>query len=190
MRTILVMAFVAGTTVAQAQPGYSTAVTGDVHDFDYFAGAWTLTQRELKDRSVANDDWDRFTATGCLTSYLDGMMQVGEYYLPTKGAGVTMMTFDALKHQWAIRSMSGRTGKMDAGVFGGFNGNTGYFYGPDMDRGRPIKVRQTWTEVDHDHARWEEAWSYDDKTWVTNWVAEFTRIDPATACVGGRPKRR
>lgn len=96
--------------------------------------------------------------------------------------------FDREKHQWAVRSVSGR-GQMDPGVFGGFTGNKGYFYGPDMDRGRLIKVRQIWTEIDHDHMRWEEAWSYDDKTWVTNWISEFTRTDPATACVGGHPRR-
>ena len=182
---------VTATTVAQAQPGYSTTVTGDVHDFDYYAGAWTLTHRVLKDRGVANDDWDRFSDVGCLSPYLDGMMQVGEFYVPSKGrSGVTLLTFDLEKHQWTVRSMSGRTGQMDAGVFGGFSGNAGYFYGPDMDRGRPIKVRQIWTEIDHDHARWEESWSYDDKTWVTNWIAEFTRTDPATACESGHPKRR
>jgi hypothetical protein len=65
----------------------------------------------------------------------------------------------------------------------------GEFYGEDRDDGRPIKVRYTWTKLDRDHARWEQAFSYDDRTWETNWTADFTRADPAQACDGGRPKR-
>jgi hypothetical protein len=190
MKQLLVMACAVATTVAQAQPGFSTAITGDVHDFDYLVGAWTTTEHVLKDRSVANDNWDVFQTTGCISPYLDGVVQVGEFYIASKGrAGITVWTFDLERHQWWIRSVSGRTGQMDPGVAGGFSGNTGHLYGSDTDKGRPIKVRQTWTEIDHDHVRWEEAWSYDDKTWVTNWKGEFTRTDPTTACEGGRPKR-
>lgn len=78
MKQWLAIAFTATATVAQAQPGYSTTITGDVHDFDYFAGAWTSKERVLKDRGVANDDWDVFPVTGCMSIYLDGTMQVGE----------------------------------------------------------------------------------------------------------------
>jgi hypothetical protein len=30
---------------------------------------------------------------------------------------------------------------------------------------------------DDDHARWEQAFSYDDRTWQTNWTADFERAD-------------
>ena len=53
-------------------PGYSMARTGDVHDFDYFAGAWTTKQRKLKARGVGSNDWEEFPATLCMTPYLDG----------------------------------------------------------------------------------------------------------------------
>ena len=62
-------------------------------------------------------------------------------------------------------------------------------YGEDRDNGRPVKVRYTWTKVDRDHARWEQAFSYDDRSWETNWRADFVRADPAKTCEAGRPKR-
>jgi hypothetical protein len=50
-------------------------------------------------------------------------------------------------------------------------------------------VRFLWLISDQNHARWEQAFSYDDRTWETNWTADFTRADPARICEGGRPKR-
>jgi hypothetical protein len=37
-----------------ALPGYSTKRTGSVHDFDYFAGAWTTRQHRLKVRGAGS----------------------------------------------------------------------------------------------------------------------------------------
>jgi len=45
-----------------------------------------------------------------------------------------------------------------------------------------------WTELDHAHARWEQAFSYDNHWWETNWIAEFTRAEPSTKCEGEHPK--
>ena len=171
-------------------PGYTIKGTGDVHDFEYFAGGWTTRQRRLKSRGVGSSDWEEFPATLCMTPYLGGMATVDELYFPTKGwAGLTLRTFDLEKRQWSIYWVSSASGKLDVPVVGGFNGNHGEFYGEDQDNGRPIKVRYMWNKVDRDHARWEQAFSYDDRGWETNWTADFTRANPATACVSGRPKR-
>ena len=171
-------------------PGYSLTRTGTVHDFDYFQGAWSTRQRRLRARGVGSTEWEEFPATLCMRLYLDGLATVDEIYLPTKGiAGLTLRSFDLEKHQWLIHWVSSRDGKLDAGVVGGFDGARGEFYGEDRDEGRPVKIRYTWTKLDHDHARWEQAFSYDDRTWETNWTADFTRAEPDKLCAEGRPKR-
>jgi hypothetical protein len=179
-------------TAAQAQaapPGFSMSRVGDVHDFDYFVGGWVTKQRRLKVRGAGASDWEEFPAVQCLTSYLAGQATVDELYMPTKGrAGLTVRIFDRDKHQWSIYWMTGSTGPLDP-VVGGFQGNHGEFYALDEDDGRPVKVRYTWDKIDHNHARWQQAFSYDNRTWETNWVADFTRADPATICDSGRPKR-
>jgi hypothetical protein len=181
----------AGEPAGTLPPGYATARTGDVHDFDYFAGGWTTHQRRLKDRGVGSSEWDEFPATLCMSLYLDGMVTVDELYFPTKGwAGLTLRTFDLRKRQWSIYWISSTSGKLDVPVTGGFDGNHGEFYGEDLDRGRPIKVRFIWNKLDRDHARWEQAFSYDDHTWETNWTADFERANAATTCEAGRPKRQ
>lgn len=172
-------------------PGYSTTRTGSVHDFDYLVGAWTAQQHRLKARGVGSKEWEDFSGTECMTLYLEGMATVDELYMPKTGrAGLTLRTFDLEKHQWSIYWVSSATGKLDpVPVVGGFQGGRGEFYAADQDNGRPIKVRYTWIELDHEHARWEQAFSYDNRTWETNWTADFVRADPVTTCVGNRPKR-
>lgn len=175
---------------ASSLPGYTTTRGGDMRDFDYFAGAWTTRQRRLKARGVGSAEWEEFPATLCMSLYLDGIATVDELYFPTKGwAGLTLRTFDLKKRQWSIYWVSSASGKMEAPVVGGFDGNHGEFYGEDQDNGRPVKVRYTWDKLDRDHARWEQAFSYDNRAWETNWTADFVRADPATTCEAGRPKR-
>jgi hypothetical protein len=173
-------------------PGYSTTVTGGVHDFDYFMGSgWVTQQRRLKDTGVGSNDWQAFSATLCATPYLDGTATVDEMYMPSrKMSGMTIRTFDPATHQWSIYWVTSRTGKLDSSVMkGGFSGNLGQFYAEDHDQhGRPIKVRFLWKIIDHDHARWEQAFSYDNRSWETNWTSDFTRADRDKVCVDGRPK--
>jgi hypothetical protein len=178
-------------TDALVPPGFSTARTGTVHDFDYFVGGWKNKQRRLKARGVGSTEWEEFPATLCMTLYLGGMVTVDEMYMPTKGAsGFTLRTFDPAKHQWSIYWVSSTTGRLDpVPVVGGFEASHGEFYADDHENGRPVRVRFTWNELDHDHARWEQAFSFDNHTWETNWTADFERADTETTCQGGRPRR-
>jgi hypothetical protein len=41
-------------------PGYSSSRTGDMHDFDYFVGGWTTTQRRLKACGKGSNAWEEF----------------------------------------------------------------------------------------------------------------------------------
>jgi hypothetical protein len=171
-------------------PGFTMARTGDVHDFDYFAGAWTTKQHRLKARGTGSTQWDDFPATLCLNPYLGGAATVDELYLPTKGrSGLTLRLFDQTAQQWSIYWVNSATGKLDpVPVVGGFSGNHGEFYAMDQEDERPIKVRYMWNKIDHEHAHWEQAFSYDDRTWETNWTAEFARADSASTCEAGRPR--
>lgn len=185
--------FTSDAQAAAVPPGYSMTREGSVHDFDYFAGAWTTQQHKLKTRGVGSTDWEEFPATLCMTPYLDGAATVDELYMPTKHiAGLTLRTFDPQRKQWAIYWVNSALGRLDpVPEIGGFSGDRGEFYAQDHDEnGRPIKSRYIWTIIDHDHARWEQAFSYDDSSWETNWKADFTRADREQVCDHGRPKRQ
>ena len=190
--SIALVAACAAPAAAQttSPSGYTTARTGGEHDFDYFAGAWTTAQHRLRSRGTGSNDWEDFPGVLCMSPYLDGIATVDELLFPTKGwSGLTVRTFDRETRQWSVYWISSATGRLDSPVVGGFTGDRGEFYGTDTDAGRPVKVRYSWVKRDHDHAHWEQAFSYDDRTWETNWTAEFTRADPATVCAAGRPRR-
>lgn len=192
MRSILAILMAAGlSAAAETPPGFTLDKSGTVHDFDYFQGGWTTAQHKLKKRHSDSQEWEEFPATLCMTLYLGGAATVDELYMPTrKSAGLTMRTFDPARRQWSIYWVNSAIGKLDpTPVVGGFTGNRGEFYALDEEDGHPIKVRFIWTLTDHDHARWEQAFSYDDRTWETNWTADFTRADKAAVCDQGRPIR-
>jgi hypothetical protein len=168
---------------------YTTARTGDLHDFDSFAGAWRLENKRLKVRGVGSTDWDEFPAVSCTIIHLGGVANVDEIHFPTKGwSGLTLRTFDTEKHQWSIYWVNSRTGQMFSPVVGGFDGDRGEFYGEDTDDGKPILVRFEWTKQGPDRAHWQQAFSSDGGvTWEVNWMNDLVRADPST-CDNGRPR--
>ncbi len=158
---------------------YSLDVKGDVHDFDFIEGEWTSKQWRLKQRGMGSSDWDTFTGKHWAKVLLGGVANVDTVDFPEKGwSGSTYRNFDKAKQQWNIYWVNSRDGHMDyPGQVGGFDGDTGLFYGQDVDGGRPVKVVYRWMKQGPSHARWEQAFSYDDgKTWETNWVMEMTKV--------------
>jgi hypothetical protein len=156
--------------------GFSRDIIGARDDFDFIAGEWTVVNRRLRERGRGSTDWEVFPATSSARPQLGGLANVDEmaFAAPYGGMGMTLRTFDAAKRQWSIYWVSSRDGLLGLPVVGGFDGDTGIFYGEDRDGGRPVKVRFTWTRG-ADRARWVQAFSYDDATWETNWIMEFTR---------------
>ncbi len=165
-------------------PGFSVARSGDAHDFDFLAGAWATQQRRLKARDVGSTTWvDSPGNHHCARSYLDGKALVDESRFPNgQAAGLFLYAFNPQKRLWSIYWIDPKTGDPGSAAVGGFDGTRGEFYADDEDDGHPIKVRVTWTNLDRDHARWEQAFSYDNRTWETNWIADYTRADPAVIC--------
>jgi hypothetical protein len=173
--------------VAQNQPlppGYSTSLKGATHDFDYLIGAWTTHQKRLKDLAMGSHEWIEAPANQhCAVPYLNGQTIVEQSQFPdNRPAGLFIYTFSPTQQQWSIRWVNGKTGELEPAYVGGFRGPRGEFYGDDDYNGRPIKVRIIWTNPDRDHARWEQSFSFDDRTWEVNWISDFTRADRSVIC--------
>jgi hypothetical protein len=171
-------------TAATILPGYSKNHVGTVHDFDFLAGTWTTQQKRLKARDVGSTEWVESPGNKhCATAYLDGSALVETSWLPTgKPAGLFLYAFSPSTQQWSIYWLNPQTGQLDPPDVGGFSGNHGEFYSDDVDNGRPIKVRVVWTVLDQNHARWEQSFSYDDRTWEVNWVSDMTRQSATASC--------
>ncbi|MGH9885057.1 MAG: hypothetical protein ACREBE_05995, partial [bacterium] len=92
-------------------------------------------------------------------------------------SGMTLRHFHLARRQWTIYWISSKTGAIDPGVVGGFEGDRGEFYGEDTDDGTPIKVRFIWLRLTPTTARWEQSFSYNSGPWERNWIMDFTRTD-------------
>lgn len=172
----------------QAPPGFTSQRTGDVHDFDYLIGAWATRQQRLKARNSGSQEWASAPANShCAHRYLDGGVIVEESHFPDNApAGLFIYAFDRQKRQWSIYWVNAKTGQLDPPLVGGFAGGRGEFYADDHDGARAIRVRVVWTLSDRGHARWEQAFSYDNRTWETNWISDFTRSADPLVCAAER----
>jgi hypothetical protein len=153
-----------------------------LHAFDLRAGCWTFHNHVLKERLTNNHEWFDYDSFQHLWITMGGFGNVddnvmhrpdGTYY------GVTVRTYDPKTGLWSIWWHDSRTpGDLDPPVKGRFKDGVGLFYADDSLRGKPIKVRFTWSGITATAAHWEQAYSGDGgKTWEINWIADFSKVD-------------
>jgi hypothetical protein len=154
-----------------------------LHNFDFFFGNWRAHHRKLTDRLVGSHNWIEFDGTISVRPLMNGWANVDEniFVIPNGGTyrGVTLRSYDGVTGMWNIWWLDGRSpsAALDPAVKGRFANGIGLFYADDTLRGKPVKVRFTWSHISATTARWEQAFSGDGgKTWETNWVTDFTKI--------------
>jgi hypothetical protein len=150
--------------------------TGNIHDFDFLYGNWSVLNHRLKERWVGSEEWDVFTGVQRCEPRLGGAANIDEINCPTRGfSGMTMRLFDRAAMRWSIYWVSSEGATLFPPVHGGFVGDFGLFFGDDTDAGEPAMVKFLWEKQGPIHARWSQAFSRDGNAWETNWVMEFTR---------------
>ncbi len=161
----------------------SSNVTRDrtPNDFDFVIGDWRVHHRRLKKRLVDCRDWLEFEGTSTTRKILGGFGNLEDNLLELPDGAyraVAMRAFDPATALWAIWWLDGRRPhQLDVPVIGGFQSGIGSFYADDVLDGMPIKVRFTWSSLDADNARWEQAFSSDGGyIWETNWTMDFVRM--------------
>jgi len=151
-------------------------------DFDFEFGSWIVHHRRLNRRLCNCTEWTVFSGRSSTRPILGGAgnLEDNELDLP-EGLyrAVALRSYDSAKGQWAIWWLDGRMpfAPLDPPVKGHFINGVGVFYSDDTLRGKPVKVRFTWSNISPTTAHWEQAFSGDGgKTWETNWTTDFTRV--------------
>lgn len=156
-----------------------TPETSSARDFDFWLGTWDVHGRRLRERLAGCEEWLELEATSVAWPLLDGLGNVDEFRTDFDGGfvGMSLRVFDPVTRRWSIYWADSRSpGPLEAPVVGAFEGSVGIFECDDTFDGRPIRVRYTWSRVDTDNPRWEQAFSEDGgETWETNWINDFTR---------------
>lgn len=180
----ILAAMFATAPVWASQDTPKTVGAGDLsglHDFDFLNGEWKAHHRRLKERFVGSSEWVEFDGTFSHRPLMGGFGNAGDnlFNLPD-GAyrGVSLRSYDPKTAQWVVWWLDGRNPAGDVGppTRGRFENGVGRFYSDDTLRGKPIRLRVTWTRPTPDTARWEQAFSADGgKTWEINWITDFTK---------------
>ncbi len=147
-------------------------------DFDFFVGSWDGRHRRLRARLAGCDEWDEFSSTTRCWSLLGGAANIDELSVPDRGfSGLSVRLLDPASGNWSIYWANSRDGVLQLPpVVGRFDGGVGLFFSDEVQEGRPVRVRFTWSEITPASARWDQAFSADGgQTWEPNWIMEFTR---------------
>jgi hypothetical protein len=152
------------------------------HGFDFLVGSWTVEHRRLKHRLAHSTEWETFTGTSKTWGLMDGQGDVDDNVLHAPAGtyrAVTLRSFDKATKSWSIWWLDSRhPHDLDPPVVGTFHGGIGTFLTKDTFNGRPVIVRYIWSDIAPNSAKWQQAFSDDDgKTWETNWIMEFRRLD-------------
>jgi hypothetical protein len=134
-------------------------------DFDFFIGRWKGHNRRLRER----------------LKVLGGIGNMDEVTFHRKtgyAEGFTLRLFDPQAQEWLIYWAASSGGKLELPMIGKFENGRGEFYAHEVFENRHVYSRFIWSEITETSCRWEQAFSIDGgKTWETNWIADFTRLE-------------
>jgi len=184
VRIVLVVFLAAMASFAndKAKPEPSASVRDGQHDFDFWMGSWKVHNRRLLKPLTGSNAWVEFDGTTVARPVWGGLANMDEYEGDAPSGhirGMTVRTYNTKTGDWSLYWANASLGEIAMPpTVGHFDGKgKGEFFDKEDYNGKPIVVRYTWTVIDNDHCRWEQAFSADDgKTWETNWTMENTRV--------------
>jgi hypothetical protein len=185
LATVLLFGFAASfplkVSAAASAPSVKTAEA--LHDFDFFHGSWKVHNHRMVGRLVNSQKWEDFEAVVECHDFPGGVGNEDSYITDfwPGFTGISVRFFNRSTQKWAIYWASNKTGVLEPPVLGSFDaGGVGIFEGDDVEAGKPVRVRYTWSRTRTTTPRWEQAYSADaGKTWETNWVMDFERTAAA-----------
>jgi hypothetical protein len=151
------------------------------HDFDFEFGRWKAHNRRLQHPLSGSNEWVEFDGTLVAQPIWGGRATMDEYEADGPSgrvSGMTVQIYSRETHQWSLYGADSRTGAFSFPPSAGeFRNGRGEFYDQEEFHGRSILSRIMWT-ASIDAPRWEQAFSVDGgKTWETNWIVTYARVN-------------
>jgi hypothetical protein len=165
--------------LGSAPKGLGTIPPDHQHDFDFEFGAWKA-QLRIRQRLSNENTWTELNGTSVVHKIWEGKANVGELEVGNDKMhldGLTMRFYSPQTQQWNIYWSNAKDGAINGTpMFGNFNNGRGEFYGTDTSNGASIYARFVFSDLTPTSFTLEQSFSADGgKTWVTNWMATFTR---------------
>lgn len=150
-------------------------------DFDFFMGTWKVRNRRLRERLKGSTSWEEFGGKTVARKILGELGNIEEFSMERDAepkAGMTLRFFNPESGQWSIYLANNVSGFDPQPAIGEFKQGRGEFYSQEFFEGKSIFCRVIWSQISANACHWEQAFSADGgKTWETNWISDFERID-------------
>jgi hypothetical protein len=149
------------------------------HDFDFNIGTWQTHVSRLLHPLTGSKDWVEYRGTSTVLPVWNGRANLLELKVEGPAGrieGLGLRLYNAESRQWSLNWANSNDGIMNSPMIGEFKGGRGEFFDQELLDGRSILVRNTFSEITPDSARFEQAFSEDGgNAWETNWIMTFTR---------------
>ncbi|MEP6574756.1 MAG: hypothetical protein ABJD11_18800, partial [Gemmatimonadota bacterium] len=97
--------------------------TGNLHDWDFLVGHWTVRHHRLKTRLVGSTEWEDFAGTLVNWPTLGGQGNVGDNVMDLPSGtirGVGIRAFDVRTGEWLVWWLDARHPEIAPPIRGGF----------------------------------------------------------------------
>jgi hypothetical protein len=194
LSTQLVRQRAAAAAPSQQLPVCETSGRGQ-HDFDFNFGVWkTHVSRLLQPFGAAS--WTDYDGMAVVSKIWGGRASLFELEVDgpaghIEGAGLRL--YNPQSCQWSLHWTSSRDGEPQPTMYGQFVKGRGEFFDHEVIDGRNVLVRNAFSDIKPDSARFEQAFSVDGgHTWEKNWVMTFARAPAgeAAARTAGAPQNQ
>ena len=159
-------------------PQVSTPHDGQ-HDFDFAFGTWKTHVKRLLHPLSGSTTWAEYDGTSIVRKIWNGRAHMVELDVTGPAGrieGISLRLYNPQSHQWSLNFASSAGGTLSVPTIGEFRNGRGEFYDHEPVNGRMVLVRNVWSDISEESARFEQAFSDDGgKTWEVNWIAVDTR---------------
>jgi hypothetical protein len=149
-------------------------------DFDFNFGQCKIHVSRLEGQLVGSNKWLEYDGISEVTPVWNGRGNLIEVQADGSAGhleGLGLRLYDPESQQWNLNWAASAIGMMGTPpTVGGFKEGRGEFFDQELLEGRDIFVRNTYSDIKADGARFEQAFSGDaGKTWEKNWIITFAR---------------
>jgi hypothetical protein len=159
---------------------------GGQHDFDFNFGVWKTHVSRLLDPFGGRNRVE-YDGTSVVSKVWGGRASLFELEVDGPAGhieGVGLRLYNPQSGQWNLHWTSSRDGQPQPTMYGRFVGGEGEFFDHEVVDGHNVLVRNTFSDIKPDSARFEQAYSTDGgRSWEANWIMTFARASDREAAV-------
>ncbi len=169
---------------ATPPPPFAGDTNDPAHAFDWDLGSWHIQIARLVHPLTGSTTWTQMEGTTTNSPFWGGRGNLAEVEADGSNGHLELLAlrlYNPATHLWTTSFATSSVGRLNPPdgrpLIGSFKDGRGEFVDQESFNGRTILVRFRIWPVDSNHAQSEQAFSADGgKTWETNWINHYTRI--------------